>query len=814
MPTMTGPDPAMLEAAGLDKTWSRFVTFTTEAGRSVTWHVLDTGMQSSTTQTLVCVHGNPTWSYLFTDLLRTLSPDWRVIAIDQSGMGYSERTGPRRLAERIDELVAFCQQVVTGPLSFAAHDWGGPVAVGACGRLDVQALILANTAVAKPDDVAVPPLISLSRRFVDLSCRRTASFVRGTSLMTTKEHRHALNAPYRSATRRASVADFVADIPLENDHPSRAALDEVGRIFDGLTIPILLLWGAHDMVFHDRFLSDLRRRQPQATVERFENSGHLVLLDGNVGPTVAHWLHHRSSMGPTSLPAAEVIGEDHSFSSAFSSVERNSTNHELLYQGPDGTLSWIQLAERAAVAAGVLASAGVVKGSRVALLIPPSPDLLVAVAGLWHLGAIPVVVDPSSGLRALRRQLRAQAPTAVLGTRSALAAATVLRWTPGARRLTFGAMVGALNLKTPQGKPPMPVNLSAEDLAAIVHTSGATGPAKAVAYTHGALVAQRSPIEELLGNAKDGALTTSFAAFSLLAPALERSFIRPRVPIDQPSKLGFEELSALTSAHRVSVAWLSPASARQLVATAKGRHLRIARILLAGAPISPSLATAVADVSQAVVLSPYGMTECLPITDGVGAGEQHHSGGVVVGQPVSGAVVLLRNLSNGDRDVHAGQLGELLVAAPWMYASYDQRHLANEAASVFIDGVRFHATGDVGIIDEGRVIVLGRLRDVIHTADRRVAPLEVETPLSQKLHEQVAVVGVGPVGAEVAVAVVNAKNRTLKLAATELAALARSASPIPLAAVLIGKLAVDHRHQSKVDHAQLKRAATALLNGA
>jgi acyl-CoA synthetase (AMP-forming)/AMP-acid ligase II/pimeloyl-ACP methyl ester carboxylesterase len=809
---LDGPSHNLLSESGLNPQWSRVVRFVGPSGRDVTWHVLDTGMTETTIATMVCVHGNPTWSYLYRDLLLALSPKWRVIAIDQSGMGYSERTEPRQLAERIEELVAFCRQVVTTPLYLAAHDWGGPVAVGATRHLPIEALILANTAVGQPENVAVPPLIAGFRRFVDVGCHRTPAFVRGTSWMTTRNHRRALNAPYRSASRRQAIVDFVADIPVENTHASRPALDGVGEAFEALTVPILLLWGAKDPVFHDRFLSDLRRRQPTATVERFEHSGHLVLLDGGVGPIVRDWLD-RLTAKPFVGSRATAQHDGSVFASAFTSVERNAARQEALYQGPDGKLSWAELAEQAGVAASALTHEGIGRGHKVALLIPPSKELLIAAVALWRVGAIPVVVDPSSGLVALRRQLRAQAPRAVLGTTKSLIAAATLRWTPGAKRMGFGSRFAATDLSRPHGPIPSAVDLDADELAAIVHTSGATGPAKAVAYTHGSLVAQRTPIEQVLGKDGNGAFTSSFAAFSLLAPALERAVLRPDVPVDQPSKLGFEELQVLTRSRAIDVAWLSPASARQLVATAKGRTLPISRVLLAGAPIPPALANAVGRITKGIVLSPYGMTECLPITTGVGTGEVHPSGGVVVGPPVDGATVKLRDLSTGAVFDTSGAFGEILVAAPWMYDFYDQRNTANVSATVLLEGVRFHATGDVGLFDGERLVVLGRLRDVAHTEHGPVAPLTIEDPVGRALNQDVAMVGVGPNGAEVLVVIVSAKNKTLELAEASVAQQARAASTLPLAAVLVGRLPVDHRHQSKVDHLALKKAAHAVLQG-
>jgi len=89
------PSPDQLRRWGLEPSWSRRVTFEDAHGSRLSWHVLDTG--SGPLGTIVCVHGNPSWGYLWRDVLRNLSPGWRVIAVDQTGMGYSDRPGPRRL---------------------------------------------------------------------------------------------------------------------------------------------------------------------------------------------------------------------------------------------------------------------------------------------------------------------------------------------------------------------------------------------------------------------------------------------------------------------------------------------------------------------------------------------------------------------------------------------------------------------------------------------------------------------------------------------------------------------------------------------
>ncbi|MBC8091265.1 MAG: alpha/beta fold hydrolase, partial [Pseudonocardia sp.] len=89
---------------GLDPTWSRLVTATDGDGVERTWHVLDNGVDP-VNGTMFCVHGNPTWSYLWRRFLAAAPAGWRVVAVDQLGMGFSERTAqPRTFAQRIDDL--------------------------------------------------------------------------------------------------------------------------------------------------------------------------------------------------------------------------------------------------------------------------------------------------------------------------------------------------------------------------------------------------------------------------------------------------------------------------------------------------------------------------------------------------------------------------------------------------------------------------------------------------------------------------------------------------------------------------------------
>ena len=789
---------------GLDPSWSRRVSIPGADGRPVDLHGLDTG--PGIRGTIVCVHGNPTWSYLWRDLLEQLSPEWRVIAIDQVGMGFSERGRPRRLAERIEELVTFCHQEVEGPLVLAAHDWGGPVAVGAAGQLDVEALVLANTAVAKPDDVAVPPLIATARKLVDLSCRRTPTFVAGTARMSDRRHRDALRAPYRGADRREAVRDFVADIPVVESDPSFDALQGVAEVLEGFERPVLILWGGRDPVFHDRFLRDLRSRAPHAEVERLPKAAHLSPLDEPIGALVAAWLDRPSASKPG---PGDSTG---SFRSVLSALDERSDDPALIYQGPDGSISWSELHRRSAAGSAVLSAAGMRPGDRTSLLIPPSVDLLVAAASIWRAGGTPVVADASSGIPALRRLVRAAAPRFIVGTRLTALIARTMRFAPGAKVATIGRLPGAVDLRHARPGSQRPRHeVRPHDVAAIVHTSGATGPAKAVRYTHGALAAQRQAMGDLLGHRPGDAFTTSFGPFMLLALPLEMTCVRPDFPVDEPTKLGFDELDAALRTARVTTAWLSPASARAISATAKGRTVLLDLVMLAGAPIPADLVRSMASITGADVRAPYGMTECLPVTDGSEPERTGLLGGASTGLPVPGCSIIVEPLDGIAGEAPTGW-GEILVGSAWMFDGYDGGWAADAKASVMRGGERFHRTGDVGYFEDGLLMHLGRRAHVIETVEGVLASVAVEEPASRSVGRPCAAVGIGPSGAEALVIVVSSTG-ALRLSDPATAETVRASMPYRIAAVLEGELNVDRRHQSKVDRTALGRSAGALLEG-
>ena len=266
------------------------------------WHVLDSDPAAGPdVPTLLCVHGNPTWSYLWRRLLADPPAGWRVVAPDQLGMGYSERLErPRGLGERVRDLGDLTAALsLTGPVVTVAHDWGGSISLGwaLAHRQQLRGVVLTNTAVHQPDEAPVPVLIRLAhaRALREAVCVRTPVFVRAATALSrpalSRAVRRAFAAPYPDAASRRSVGDFVAGIPFAAAHPEHAALAAISEGIASLDVPALLLWGPRDPVFGEQYLRDLRRRLPQADLHRYETASHLLPEDApRYAADIADWV--------------------------------------------------------------------------------------------------------------------------------------------------------------------------------------------------------------------------------------------------------------------------------------------------------------------------------------------------------------------------------------------------------------------------------------------------------------------------------------------------------------------------------------------
>ena len=833
---------------GLEPEWSRLIETPDLDGVGRTWHLLDNQVVDPAF-TLLCVHGNPTWSYLWRALIVQAPDNVRVIAIDQLDMGYSERTGTvRRLQQRVDDLSALSDQLdLSSPIVAVAHDWGGPIALGWAERHRerVAGLVLMNTAVHQPAGSAAPGLIRTVRvpGVLKTVCSTTPMFVRGTMALSrprpARAIREAYEAPYGSADRRAAIATFVEDIPLSPDHPSAEALDRIAAgLSDLRETPTLLLWGPSDPVFSDLYLRDFAERLPQADVHRFIGASHLVPEDADIAPVVYEWLEQidcRPLASEAAHERAPLWGAlaDHAADEAIAIVEMGP-------EGPEAVISFAELnADVNRVASG-LADLGVEKGDRVALLVPPGIDVAVCVYACWRLGAVVVVADAGLGVRGMTQALTSANPAYLIGIPRALAAARALRW-PGVRissvpmsraqRRMVGVAATLDELRERGRGRPVPPPPTSSDEAAIGFTSGATGPAKGVTYRHHQMQAQRDALVDLFNIRSDDRLVAAFGPFALYGPAMGIPSVVPDMEVTSPGSLTANALAAAVQSVDATLVFASPAALRNVVATADqmspedAASMQDVRLLMsAGAPVPAAILRSVGQLLPAAEAhTPYGMTEVLPVADISLAGiEAAGSGdGVCVGYPLPSVDVAIDPLIaaepvNTGLTAEPGVVGEVCIRAPHIRDGYDKLWMTEHAAS---QPEGWHRSGDVGHLDEeGRLWIEGRVGHIVTTANGPVTPIGIEHAVANAPQvEHAAVVGVGPAGLQqVVVVIVPAGGRSRPgLADEALSDIVRARAPdVDVAAVLVApRLPVDKRHNSKINRTRLARWAERVLAG-
>ncbi|HEX2855406.1 MAG TPA: alpha/beta fold hydrolase [Opitutaceae bacterium] len=261
-------------------------TFVTAHGARMSF--LDEGPRGD--EAVLMLHGNPTWSFYYRNLVRALAPDMRCIVPDHVGMGLSEKPPDYdyTLATRIADVEALVASLGLRRVHLVVHDWGGAIGFGFAAKHPelIGRLVILNTAAFLSNDIParialckMPVLGTLLVRGLNGFAGPAASMAMYRRKLSADEKRAYL-FPYDSWASRVAVHAFVRDIPLETGHASWPALAETAM---GLAKfqdrPALILWGGQDFCFNDRFLARWQKYLPQAGVRRIGDAGHYVLED-------------------------------------------------------------------------------------------------------------------------------------------------------------------------------------------------------------------------------------------------------------------------------------------------------------------------------------------------------------------------------------------------------------------------------------------------------------------------------------------------------------------------------------------------------
>jgi haloalkane dehalogenase len=262
--------------------------------RSLRYHYLDEGQG----EPLVMLHGNPTWSYYYRNLILGLRDSYRTIVPDHMGCGLSDKPDDSHyeysLRQRVADLEALLEHLeLRDNLTLVLHDWGGMIGMAFTHRHPerIKRLVILNTAAFPlPASKRLPWSLWWCRMPIvgPLMVRGLNAFSRGAVRYCVRKPlapdvRDGYLAPYDSWRSRIAVLRFVQDIPLG---PGDRGFDLVCNVADGLnqfaSLPMLICWGEQDFVFDHHFLDEWLRRFPAAEVHRFADAGHYVLEDAGV----------------------------------------------------------------------------------------------------------------------------------------------------------------------------------------------------------------------------------------------------------------------------------------------------------------------------------------------------------------------------------------------------------------------------------------------------------------------------------------------------------------------------------------------------
>jgi len=256
------------------------------------YHYLDEGSG----EPVIMVHGNPTWSFYYRELVKALSPDYRTIAPDHIGCGLSDKPGINeydyRMKSRVQDLEALVGHLdLQKKITLVLHDWGGMIGMALAVKYPekIGRIIILNTAAFFPPSgkrlpfriwfarnvkpVSIPAILGFN--LFSLCALYMASF-KGLH----KDVKIGLSAPYNTWKNRIATLKFVQDIPVKPADPSFMSVKHVDENLQLLKhVPMLICWGKHDFVFDMDYLAEWRRRFPDAKVHLFENAGHYLLED-------------------------------------------------------------------------------------------------------------------------------------------------------------------------------------------------------------------------------------------------------------------------------------------------------------------------------------------------------------------------------------------------------------------------------------------------------------------------------------------------------------------------------------------------------
>ena len=244
-------------------------------------------------EVLLMLHGNPTWSFYYRNLVLGLKDQYRCVVPDHMGCGFSEKPFNYNytLSQHIDNLEALVDSLQLQNITLVLHDWGGAIGMGFAVRHPekIARIIVFNTAAFLSDHI--PASINFCRLPVlgPIAILLFNVFVRGAFARAcvhkerlTAKVREGYLAPYNTYHNRIGILRFIQDIPMNSRVPSYSVVKSIQeKLSQFQDCPMMIVWGKQDFCFDDHFFNRWKEYFPAAEVHEVMDAGHYVVEDAH-----------------------------------------------------------------------------------------------------------------------------------------------------------------------------------------------------------------------------------------------------------------------------------------------------------------------------------------------------------------------------------------------------------------------------------------------------------------------------------------------------------------------------------------------------
>jgi acyl-CoA synthetase (AMP-forming)/AMP-acid ligase II len=415
---------------------------------------------------------------------------------------------------------------------------------------------------------------------------------------------------------------------------------------------------------------------------------------------------------------------------------------------------------------------GIKRGTRTILMVKPSLDFFALTFALFKVGAVPVVVDPGMGMKGMLNCLSESKANAFIGI--SLAQAVRICAPKFFKSINISITVGkrwfwgGLRLADIRRTPwkPFPIAKTQKDeTAAILFTTGSTGPAKGVVYTHGIFDAQVKHIKNRFDITPGEIDLPTFPLFALFDPALGMTAVIPDMDTTKPARLDPARIIELILNHGVTNMFASPALLNRVGRYGEAHNIRfpsLKRVISAGAPALPDNLERFSQMlnPETEIFPGYGATEAMPVSV-MGSHEilqktrqlSEQGYGICVGRVLPNLKVRIIHINDepisqwsDDLVIPDGEIGEITVKGDLVTHRYFQRKRDDLLSKIEESTSIWHRMGDLGWIDtENRLWFCGRKSHRVVTPDQILFTIPCEAIFNR--HPDVfrsALVGVGP----------------------------------------------------------------------